>query len=465
MSGFGDLEGGFEGYFEEVDSSEFQNPALDSDITDAFEDIGDIPLPDVEVVELPSITDVPIPKKAPLTPAEKELLRKKNRKDKPVTPSSEVFAKLRKKPDDSDESQGSPAPTPNKETEVKKDKVEPKPEVKPDSELLPKRRVFNGYKNPNTPLNKIKAPDFEVSKGDYVISDDDVDTDLMAMATDLETFSVEAVSENQVVSPTSAEFIAQYYRVINLMAYKIALNKTVTSAIHVDGMWSNGTSLATINMSSTQNYLFDAIYIHCVQDEVIKRFRAMYEDKRVHFSKMTVQQTLGAGHGISSAKQASMYLEKMATVSISSALDMLGYKGIMFETREWFEDNIPDKGARAELLGVIQRIINRSSVAQAKKYAKDDDVITKRGRRYFLFAKKYLSRGVSVHVSNQQLQLSALIFFLSGIDKYEPTPKNIGLVELTDKLIENEGLGESFDTLTYESHRHCYPINELSFFS
>lgn len=438
MSGFGDLDSEFVGYgdFQEVDDS------IDTEIaTEVF-------LEDALPV---------IPKEPVLSIEEQKKLKLKNRSDKFTSESEkEKLDKLREIEK-------------NRQLELKSRQEQAVLDVTAtakdkDDDLDLDTSNKSRYKDPNVQIGKIQSEDFEVDISSSGLIDVDTDTELKALAEGLEVFSIEKPLDNQIASPTSAEFLAQYYRIINIMAHKIAINKLISTPINVDCMWSNGISLKTPNTSSLNPFVFDNIYIRCIEDSVIDKIRFMYEEKRVIFSKMTASQLLGAGHGISSAKQAEMYLEKMATVSISSVLSLLIHKRKLITMRNWFEGSVLGKTEKGDLLSIIQKLLYRFYKEQVDKYKNDSDMRILPSRVCFVFAKKYLNRHISINIPLEQLQITALTIFFTGIDMSNPNFDNLSTTKLTRSLSESESLGDSFAQLTYESHRHSYPINELSFF-
>lgn len=311
-------------------------------------------------------------------------------------------------------------------------------------------------------FNKISATVFEDPDLANTISVPDRDLELIELASTYDLFSLKEVSSHQVASPTSAEFISEYYRLINTMISKVTLNQLVESSTEVYGLWIDGFIKKTINMSGNAFFYYDAIYRYCVQDSVVKSLRVMYDNKKVHFTQMQTYQIMGAGKGISSAQQATYYLEKMAIASLSTTISILIHRKNMVKVRDWFESSFPSSDFRSNLLTMIQHAVVESSKEQAIEFKDDKNVFVVAGHRCLLFAKKLLNRHKSVQLPNNHLQLSALVFLLSGVSVEKPNLRNIGFEALIDGLENSPQLMDSFITQSYESHRHCYPISELS---
>lgn len=311
-------------------------------------------------------------------------------------------------------------------------------------------------------FNKISAPNFDDSLSDSALSVPDRDMELIALASTYDLFSLKEVSSHQIASPTPAEFISEYYRLINTMISKVTLNQLVESPTDVYGLWVDGLIDKTINISGNAFFHYDAIYRYCVQDSVVKSLRVMYENKKIHFTQMETYQIMGAGKGITSAQQATYYLEKMATVCFSTTIGVLVHRKNMVRIRGWFEASFPSADFRNKMQSMIQSAVTESSKEQAVEFKNDKDVFVVTGHRCLLFAKKLLSRHSNNQLPNNHLQLSALVFLLSGISVAKPNLRNIGFESLLDGLENSPRLMDSFITLSYESHRHCYPITDLS---
>ena len=315
---------------------------------------------------------------------------------------------------------------------------------------------------PSGSFNKISAPVFEYSESANAVSVPDRDLELIELASTYDLFSLKEVSSHQVASPTSAEFISEYYRLINTMISKVTLNQLVESSTEVYGLWIDGTINKTINISGNAFFYYDSIYRHCVQDSVVNSLRVMYNNKKVHFTQMQTYQIMGAGKGISSAQQATYYLEKMAIASLSTTIGILVHRKNMVKVRDWFESNFPSSDFRSKILTLIQNAVVESSKEQAIEFKDDKNVFVVAGHRCLLFAKKLLNRHKSIQLPDNHLQLSALVFLLSGVSLDKPNLRNIGFEALYDGLYNSPQLMDSFITQSYESHRHCYPISELS---
>lgn len=311
-------------------------------------------------------------------------------------------------------------------------------------------------------FNKISATTFEDQDTLNLISVPDRDLELIELASTYDLFSLKEVSSHQIASPTAAEFISEYYRLINTMISKVTLNQLVESPTEVYGLWLDGVISKTINISGNAFFYYDAIYRYCVQDSVVNSLRVMYNNKKVHFTQMQTYQIMGAGKGISSAQQATYYLEKMATASFSTTIGVLIHRKNMVKIRDWFESSFPNSDLRGEMQGMIQHAIIESSKEQAVEFKDDKDVFVVAGHRCLLFAKKLLNRHKSIQLPNNHLQLSALVFLLSGVSMAKPNLANIGFTMLMNGLENSPRLMDSFVTMSYESHRHCYPITELS---
>lgn len=312
-------------------------------------------------------------------------------------------------------------------------------------------------------INKISTPPLTAPISFVKTSPLEQDQDLIEMAATYDVFSLSKIADYQVVSPTAAEFVAQYYRLINIMIAKVTLNQLVTKPIEIKNMWIDRFTSRTPNISGNTIFSYDEIYRYCVQDSVIDSLRAKYKSKQIHFTQMQTYEIMGAGNGISSAKQAAYYLEKMATACFSSTISMLVFRKNMIRVRDWFENAVNlNSATRLAIQTLIQDSVMKSSVAQATKYQDDDDVFVVKEHRCILFAKKLLSRHTSQQLSDNQLQLSALVFLMSGVSEEKPQLGNIGFKGLYEGLVASPPLVDSLVHLSYESHRHCYPINELS---
>ena len=261
-------------------------------------------------------------------------------------------------------------------------------------------------------FNKISATTFEDQDTLNLISVPDRDLELIELASTYDLFSLKEVSSHQIASPTAAEFISEYYRLINTMISKVTLNQLVESPTEVYGLWLDGVISKTINISGNAFFYYDAIYRYCVQDSVVNSLRVMYNNKKVHFTQMQTYQIMGAGKGISSAQQATYYLEKMATASFSTTIGVLIHRKNMVKIRDWFESSFPNSDLRGEMQGMIQHAIIESSKEQAVEFKDDKDVFVVAGHRCLLFAKKLLNRHKSIQLPNNHLQLSALVFLL-----------------------------------------------------
>lgn len=316
---------------------------------------------------------------------------------------------------------------------------------------------------PTGSINKISTPPLTAPISFLKVNVPTQDLELMALADPYDVFSLKQIADYQVVSPTSAEFIAQYYRLVNTMIAKVTLNQLVTKPIEVSNLWIDGITKKTLNTSGNTVFFYDSVYRYCVEDSVINKLRRMYKSKRIHFTQMQTHQIMGAGHGISSAQQAAFYLEKMATASFSSTIGMLIYREKMVKVRDWFERILPISiENRKSIQALIQNAVIKSSEEQAKKYEDDNDVFVVADHRCILFAKKLLNRHSNNQLSDNQLQLTALTFLMSGVSEAKPNLANIGFKNLFSGLENSPQLTESLIQLSYEGHRHCYPINELS---
>lgn len=312
-------------------------------------------------------------------------------------------------------------------------------------------------------INKINTPPLTAPISFVKTSPLEQDQELIEMALAYDVFSLSKIADYQIVSPTSAEFIAQYYRLINIMIAKVTLNQLVTKPIEIKNMWIDRITSRTPNISGNTIYAYDEIYRYCVQDSVVDSLRAKYKSKQIHFTQMQTYEIMGAGNGISSAQQAAYYLEKMATACFSSTISMLVFRRNMIRVRDWFENTLKiNSVTRTAIQTLIQDAVIKSSLAQAAKYKEDDDVFVVKEHRCILFAKKLLSRHTSQQLSDNQLQLSALVFLMSGVSEEKPQLGNIGFKGLYEGLVSSPQLVDSLVHLSYESHRHCYPINELS---
>ena len=311
-------------------------------------------------------------------------------------------------------------------------------------------------------INKISTP--PTAPLTFIKTDPvDQDQDLIEMAATYDVFSLSMIADYQVVSPTSAEFIAQYYRLANNMIAKVTLNQLVSEPIEVSNMWLDGKTTKTLNISGNTVYSYDDIYRYCVQDSVVDLLRAKYKSKQIHFTQMQTHQIMGAGNGISSAQQAAYYLEKMATASFSSTIGMLVFRKRMVKIRDWFENTLQvSNTTRSSIRNLIQDAVIRTSEAQAAKYKDDEDVFVVKHHRCILFAKKLLNRHSNNQLPDSHLQLSILVFLMSGVSEAAPLLGNIGFQKLYDGMLASPSLVDSLVNLSYESHRHCYPINELS---
>ena len=387
------------------------------------------PLPDDFLVD--------IPQEVVLTPAQLEQKRIAERQDEVITYTP-------------------------KETPVKEEPVAPQIPVVAKMATKTAVKLQKPVVDRSGSFNKISATVFEDPDSINTVSVPDRDLELLALAGTYDIFSLKEVSDHQVASPTSAEFISEYYRLINTMISKVTLNQLVESSTEVYGLWMDGVINKTINISGNAFFYYDAIYRYCVQDSVVKSLRIMYDNKKVHFTQMQTYQIMGAGKGISSAQQATYYLEKMATASFSTTIGVLVHRKNMVKIREWFESSFPSSDFRSGLLSMIQNAISESSKQQAIEFKSDDNVFVVAGHRCLLFAKKLLHRHSNIQLPNNHLQLSALVFLLSGVTVSKPNLRNIGFEMLLDGLDNSPQLMESFVTQSYESHRHCYPITDLS---
>lgn len=469
--GFGSLEGDALGvFYTGGDSSSFESiPDIDIDALDISEEIPEFP------------------KEKPLTPAERELKRIAERADEvPSEKKPDINLKLKFMKQSSSEgeeddldgdknpkkgsnkaSNEQTAPTPLEKKESTGTMAERKP-----MRIVTSRTRIEDYGDSQGSINKIRLPKVDEADLNPPALIPERDDELASLAKNLSLFSVEDIADFQVVSPTPAEFIAQYYRVLGVMIAKITLNELKPKEDELDALWFSGRFIKTLSMSQNFVFVFDQIYGYCTQDNVLRTLRNLYEEKRVHFSEMTTHQIMGAGHGISSARQATLYLEKMVAVSISSTISMLSYRRHMFRTRTWFEDSVPrvptlmvhqgKSPSKPELLNILQTAVAKSSKEQALKFSNNDSVYVKAEHHCLLFAKRYLNTHMSVQIPNNQLQLSALIFLMSGASFENPKIANIGYDSISNNLKDSEALSQSLIDHAYRSHRHCYPINELS---
>ena len=113
------------------------------------------------------------------------------------------------------------------------------------------------------------------------------------------------------------------------------------------------------------------------------------------------------------------------------------------QTRDWFESNFPSSDFRSEILKLIQNAVIESSKEQAIEFKDDKNVFVVAGHRCLLFAKKLLNRHKSIQLPNNHLQLSALVFLLSGVSLDKPNLKNIGFEALYDGLDNSPQLMDS----------------------
>lgn len=343
---------------------------------------------------------------------------------------------------------------------------EPEQAVEPAStKTLPmnhlKRTVISTERTGS--MNKISTPAITAPISIVKKVATDQDLALVAMAGEYDVFSLKQVADYQIISPTAAEFIAQYYRLINNMTAKVTLNEMAANPIVVNGLWRDGVTSETLNISGNITFSYDSIYRYCVQDTVIHSLRRMYDNKRVNFTKMETYQIMGAGHGISSAQQATYYLEKTATSIFSNTISVLIFRGNMLKVRDWFEKSLRlNTETRKAITNLVQDAIIASSLAQAAKYEESDDVFVTKDHHCILFAKKLLSRHGNLQLANSHLHITALAFLMSGIPMIDPNVANLGFKTLFSGLENSEALRDSLVRLSYEGHRHCYPINELS---
>lgn len=423
MRDFGDLDG----YVEAHPSSSAAFPAAIKPT-----DLPDIPTGDI--TDLSQLASNPV------------AMREDN--PNPYIPRANPHKKTSSTP--SDAKQSNPVSTP----------LEPagKKRLSIDKEVLstPLRERTGSINKISTPLT---TPPLSFAKANPL----DQDQDLIEMASAYDVFSLSMIADYQVVSPTAAEFVAQYYRLANNMIAKVTLNQLVTSSVDVNNMWIDGVITKTLNISGNAAFSYDDIYRYCVQDTVIDLLRAKYKSKQIHFTQMQTHEIMGAGHGISSAQQATYYLEKMATASFSSTISMLVFRKNMVRTRDWFENTLKITNAtRKSITDLIQDAVIRTSEAQANKYKDDKDVFVVLQHRCILFAKKLLNRHASIQLPDDHLQLSTLVFLMSGVIEAKPNLANIGFKKLFEGMESSPSLVDSLIDLSYESHRHCYPINELS---
>lgn len=355
-----------------------------------------------------------------------------------------------------------PDSTPKKDDKVESTNATPSTQTKSP---VPSHQKTNPQpsKEHTGSINKISTPAITEPISLVKVNPLDQDQDLVEMAASYDVFSLSDVADYQVVSPTAAEFVAQYYRLINTMIAKVSLNQLVSEPIEVNNYWHHGIMSKTLNISGSNVYAYDDIYRYCVQDSVVDLLRAKYQSKQVHLTQMETHQIMGAGDGISSAQQATYYLEKMATASFSSTLSMLIFRRKAVKIRDWFENVLKVKNStRVSIKRLIQNAVVKSSEEQAMEYKNNNDVFVTQSHRCILFAKKLLNRHANIQLPDTHLQISALIFMLSGISESRPNIHNIGFEDLYEGLTENPSLVDSLIHLSYESHRHCYPINELS---
>lgn len=322
--------------------------------------------------------------------------------------------------------------------------------------------IYNGHNVSS--YNKINTPKeaYDTSFGSRNEFREPQDQELLALARNRDVFSLETTFDNQIVSPTLSEFVAEYYRLINTMISKVTLNQLVVAKTRNDSMWMHGQLKETINISGNKYFHYDSIYMYCTQNSAIKSLREKYEHKKLHFTKMDVYQVMGAGHGISSAQQATIFLEKMATASLSTNISSLTYRDNMMFIKNWFESNYPSSEFRLSVLNLIQDAVFNSSKKQAMAFEADREVFVVKNHHCLLFAKKLLNRHGNIQLPNHHLHLTALVVMLSGVALDKPNLANIAFNRLFTGLKKSDKLMESFVRLSYESHRHCYPINELS---
>lgn len=315
-----------------------------------------------------------------------------------------------------------------------------------------------------TSYNKIQTPieSYSSSFGSKNELKEPQDQELVKLARNREVFSLETTFDNQIVSPTMAEFVAEYYRLINTMISKVTLNQLVVAKTRNDSLWMHGRLKETLNISGNKYFFYDSIYMYCTQDAAIKSLREKYEHKKLHFTKMDVYQVMGAGHGISSAQQATIFLEKMATASLSTNISSLTYRDNMMFVKKWFERSFPSSDFRDSVLNLIQDGVFNSSKKQALAFEADREVFVVKNHHCLLFAKKLLNRHGNIQLPNHHLHLTALVVLLSGVALDKPNLANIAFNQLFNGLSKSDKLMDSFVRLSYESHRHCYPINELS---
>lgn len=312
-------------------------------------------------------------------------------------------------------------------------------------------------------INKISTPAMTAPVSIVKKEPVQQDAELLAMAGEYDVFSLKQVADYQIVSPTSAEFIAQYYRLINNMTTKVTLNQMVSTPTVVKGLWHDGATSETLNISGNTTFSYDELYRYCVQDTSINLLRRMYENKRLAFTDMQTHQIMGAGHGISSAQQATYYLEKTATSIFSNTISVLIFRSNMLKVRDWFENALPlNNDTKKAIMALVQDAVIDSSKAQAIKYEDNDDVFVTADHHCILFAKKLLNRHGNLQLSNNHLHITALAFLMSGIPMQNPNVANLGFKTLFEGLKESQPLRDSLVRLSYEGHRHCYPINELS---
>lgn len=403
-------------------------------------------------------------------PSSKPLTASKDTLDLPDIPPSDIQDLSQLVSDPASRRRDKPAayvPRPSRRSANKNKPSESTPtaqlELDKKSEVSLRQKLPNAAPTERTgSINKISTPN-TVSLSFIKTEVVEQDQDLIELADTYEVFSLSKIADYQVVSPTSAEFIAQYYRLANNMIAKVALNQLVDEPIEVNSMWFDGIKSKTLNLSGSTVYSYDDVYRYCVQDSVVDSLRAKYKSKQIHFTQMQTHEIMGAGNGISSAQQAAYYLEKMATASFSSTIGMLTFRKNMIRVRDWFENTLKvNNSTRSSILGLIQGAITKSSEIEAEKYKDDKDVFVVQHHRCILFAKKLLNRHSNIQLADSQLQISALVFLMSGVSEAKPNLSNIGFQKLYDGLEASPSLVDSLVQLSYESHRHCYPINELS---
>ena len=309
-------------------------------------------------------------------------------------------------------------------------------------------------------LEKAPVADFDSIDIEYV-----EDTQMINSANKTQPITFELRSNEEVPSPTVGELVALYYRLIDEMCYYACFNE-LSQASQPLNAWRGQTKFRTLSLMNNHTIVFDRIYRLCVNNELLGVIRKLYDSKVVHEKDLNEEDVHGITVKITSLEQARIFLEGLCTRVFSSNFGFILSQHKKTDVQKVFKNlNIDDKTKsklEKSMLAVMDNAILKQTDLVEQDIYKQQGITAENEQYILLQSYQYLKYNGVFKASLKDIGLTALSTCLLGIDAEQPNVNDIGLLNYSKHILDDDSMWESFVDSVILAHRHHYPNKVLS---